>query len=138
LFAIIIASVCYKILRKRFFNYDNIDLIQPGGYMCNISYSKKVLKCFVYWEKNEGKKILNGPTAESICSRNCLTSVRKFSLGDVYRVQDLRVFTSRPYVSYFLLRHYNEGDKLDERYERTHTRMERISRHGYRVEVQRD
>jgi len=56
--AITIASVCSKVLRKRFFKPDTIRLIPTGGYSGNVNYSKKALMWLVYMGGG-GRKILH-------------------------------------------------------------------------------
>jgi len=56
--SIIIASICIKVLRKRFLKPVTIGLIASGGYSGNINYSKKVMICLMYMEQTDGCTIL--------------------------------------------------------------------------------
>ena len=57
--SITIASVCNKVLRKRFLKSDIIGLFHPGSYAGNINYSKKALIWLVCREQTDGCRIMH-------------------------------------------------------------------------------
>jgi len=58
LVSVTIASVCNKILRKRFLQPDTIGLILTGGYTCNNNYSRKDLMWLLHKEQADGMNLM--------------------------------------------------------------------------------
>ena len=52
-----IASLCNKVLRKKFLKSDTVGLISAGGYSCNQNYSKKALVWLFNMEQTDGCRI---------------------------------------------------------------------------------
>jgi len=135
---ITIASACNKLLRKRFLKPDTIGLIPTGGYSGNVNYSTKSLMWLVYREKN-GRKILH-------CRNG-----REYGLPDIPRFNVIGFCPDSKSVYEFFGCYYHgytckslrevstvSPDTLADKYERTLTRIEQITRVGYRVEVEWD
>jgi len=57
--AITIASVCNKVMRKRFLKPGTIGLIPTGGYTCNNKYSKKALMWMLHMEQTHRVQIVH-------------------------------------------------------------------------------
>jgi len=132
-----IAFACNKFLRKRFLQPETIGLNATGGYMCNNKYSKKAMIWLMHMEQTNGVKIKH---------------VRN---GRVYRLPELPNFgadgyfpeentiyeffgcywhgyTCHPFRNVATL----SGDNLAQRYERTMSRLEQITRTGYQYKIQ--
>ena len=135
--SITIVSACNKVLSNRFLKPDTIGLIQTGGYSCNNRYSKKALMWLLHEEETDGVKIMH--------CRN----------GREYRLQELPRFsvdgycpdTNTVYEFFGCFWHGHtcqpfrdvatlSGDTIAERYERTMSRLEQITRAGYQVKLQ--
>ena len=135
--SIIIAFACNKFLHKRFLQPDTIGLIPTGGYTCNHKYIEKALIWLLHVEQIDGEKIMHGLN------------------GREYKVPALPHFGVDGYcpetrtINEFFECHFHSykcqpfrdvstlsGDTLAERYERTMSRLEQITRAGYLVKVQ--
>jgi hypothetical protein len=55
--AVIIASACNRVLRKKFLKPKTVGLIPPGGYSANQRYSKKSLMWLLHMEHTDGCQI---------------------------------------------------------------------------------
>jgi len=132
-----IASAGY-VLRKRFLQPDTIGLIPTGGYASNNKYSKKELIWLLHMEEPDGVKIMYGrngcdyslPELPGFSVDGCCTETRKIyeSFGCQFHGHTFQPFRDVITMS---------GDKLPERYERTMSHLEQITREvGYVLKVQ--
>ena len=132
-----ITSACNKVIRKHFLKPETIGLISTGGYSCNQNYNKKALMWILHMEEMDCCKIMharNGReyrlpklphfSVDGYCAET--RSVYEF-LGSFYNGCKCQPFRD--------LETMNE-DTLSERYVRTMSRIEQITRAGYQVKVQ--
>ena len=135
--SITIASACNKLLRKRFLKPDTIGLITNGGNYCNNRYSKKTLMWLLHIEETEGVKIMHCRNGREYKQ----PEIPRFSVDgycpDTNTVYDFfgcfwHGHTCQPFRDVATL----SGETMAERYERTITRLEQITRAGYQVKVQ--
>ena len=132
--SITIASACNKVLRKRFLQPDTIGLIPTGGYTCNKNYSKKAMMWQLHMEETDGVKLMH------VREYN-VPELPQFSV-DGYCPETRTIYeffgcyfhghTCQPFRDVIT----TSGDTLAERYERTMSRLEQITRSGYLVKVQ--
>ena len=132
-----IASACNKVLRKRFLKPDTVGIIPAGGYSCNNNYSKKALMWLLQVEQAERCSIRHARNGREVR----LPEVPQFSV-DGYCEETRTVYefygcfwhghTCQPYRDVKTM----SGETLADRYERTMTRLEQITRAGYVVQVQ--
>jgi len=132
--SITIASACNKVLRKRFLQPDTIGLLPTGGFTCNKNYSKKATMWLLHIEVTDGVKIMNGREYK-------VPELPHFSVdGYCPKTRTIHEFfgcyfhghTCQPFRDVIT----TSGDTLAERYERTMSRLEQITRSGYLVKVQ--
>jgi hypothetical protein len=55
--AVTIASVCNKVLRKKFFKHETIGLLPAGHYSANNRYNKKALMWLLHMVQTDGCQI---------------------------------------------------------------------------------
>jgi len=129
--AVTIASACNKVLRKQFLKPQIIGLIPTGAYCCNKNYSKKALMWLLHMQQVD----------------NC--HIKHARNGREYRLPELPNFSVDGYCEetrtvYEFLGCYFHGhtcqsfrdvptqskETLADRYERTMTRLEQITRQG--------
>jgi len=132
--SITIALAYNKVLRKRFLQPDTNSVIPTGGYTCNKNYSKKAMMWLLHMEEMDGVKIMHGREYK-------LPELPQFSV-DGYCPETRTIYeffgcyfhchtcqTFRDVIT-------TSGDTLTERYERTMSRLEEITRSGYLVKIQ--
>jgi len=134
--SITIASAYNKVLRKRFLKPDTVGLIPTGGYTCNNRYSKKALMWLLHMEETDGVLIKHCRNGQEYR----LPELPRFSV-DGYSPDTNTVYeflgcfwhghTCQPFRDVATL----SGDIMLERYERTMSRLEQITRAGYQVKV---
>jgi G:T-mismatch repair DNA endonuclease (very short patch repair protein) len=135
--AMTIASACNKVLRKRFLKPDTIGLIHTGGYSGNVNYSKKSIMWLIYKEQIDGCEIWHGRNG-----REYRLPELPYLIVDGYCPETKKVyeFFGCYWHGHTCLRFRDvktmNGDTLAERYEKTMTRSEQITRAGYQVEIQ--
>jgi len=135
--SVTIASARNNVLRKRFLQPDTIGLIPTGGYTCNNKYSKKAMMWLLHMEQEEGVKIMHG--------RN----VREYKLPELPHVSvDGYCPETKTIYEFNGCFHHGHtcqsfrdvtttsGDTLAERYERTMSRLEQMTREGYQVKME--
>ena len=123
-----------EIGRKRFLQPDMIGLIPTGEYTSNTNYSKKAMMWLLHMEEMDGVKIMHGREYK-------LPELPQFSV-DGYCPETRTIYeffgcyfhchtcqTFRDVIT-------TSGDTLTERYERTMSRLEEITRSGYLVKIQ--
>jgi len=135
--SITIASACNKVLRKPFLQPDTIGLIPTGGCTCNKNYSKKAMMWLLHMEETDGVKIMHGRNGREYK----VHELPQFSV-DGYCPETRTIYeffgcyfnghTCQPFRDVITTR----GDTLAERYVRTMSRLEQITRSGYLVKVQ--
>ena len=132
-----IASACNKVLRKRFLKTNTIGLIRAGGYNCNINYSKKALIWLLHEEQMDGCRIMHAINVRD----NRPPELAKYSVEAYYPKKKIineilgcfwHGHTCQPFRDVSTM----SGDTLAERYERTMSRLERITQAGYQVKIQ--
>ena len=135
--ALIIASACKKVLRKKFLKPETIGLIPPGGYSANRRYSKKALMWLLHMERTDGCHIrhprngrefrppeLTHYSVDGYCAET--RTIYEF-LGCYYHdckcqpLRDVKRLTS---------------GETAERYEQTLARIEQLKSAGYSVKIQ--
>jgi G:T-mismatch repair DNA endonuclease (very short patch repair protein) len=132
--AVTIASACNKVLRKQFLKPQTVGLYPTGGYSCNNKYSKKALMRLLHMEQADECRIMharNGSeyrlpvlphfSVDGYCAET--RTVYEF-LGCFYHGHTCQPYRDIPTV--------NE-ETLAERYERTMSRIEQITRSGYEI-----
>ena len=139
LMSITIASACNKVLRKGFLRPDTLGLIPTGGYTCNTNYSKKALMWLLHMEQIDGVKFVHGHK-----SRKYKVPELSLFILDVYCPETRKIYeffgchshghTCQPIHDVITM----NGDTLAERYERTMSSLEHITRAGYLVKFQRE
>jgi len=127
--SITIASACNMVLRKCFLQPDTIDLIPTGWYTCNKKYSKKAMMWLLHMEKTDGVRIMH-------VRENKVPEFPQFSV-DGYCPETRTIYelfgcyfqghTCQPFCEIIT----TSGDTLAERYERTMSRLEQITRSCY-------
>jgi len=128
-----------EIGRKRFLQPDMIGLIPTGEYTSNTNYSKKAMMWLLHVELTAGVKIMLGSNGREYnvpelphCSVDgyCpeARTIYEF-FGCYFHGQTCQPF--RDVIN-------TSGDSLAERYERTMSRLEQITRSGYLVKAQCD
>jgi len=135
--SITIASGCNKVLRECFLQPDTIGIIPTGGYTCNKNYSKKAMMLLLHTEETDGVKTMHGrngreykvPELPHFCVDGYCPETRK--IYDFFGCY-FHSHTCQPFRDVITTR----GDTLAERYERTMSRLEQITRSGYLVMVQ--
>jgi hypothetical protein len=123
-------------LRKRFLKPETIDLIPAGGYSCNNKYSKKALLWLIHMEQVDACHIMHARNGREYR----LSELPHFSV-DGYCAETRTVYeflgcfyhrhTCQPYRDISTL----SEETLAERYERTMSRIEQITRSGYNVTI---
>jgi G:T-mismatch repair DNA endonuclease (very short patch repair protein) len=134
--AVTIASACNKVLRKQFLKSETIGLIPAGGYSSNNKYSKKALMWLLHMEQVDDCQIMHARNGreyrlpelphfgvDGYCAET--RTVYEF-LGCFYHWHTCQPYRDTPTVS---------EETLAERYERTMSRIEQITRSGYKVTV---
>jgi len=132
-----IASACNKVLRKRILKPDTIGLIPTGGYTCNNRYSRKAQMWLLHLEETDGVLImhcrngreyrlpgLSNLSVDVYCPENNTICEYFGSFWHGHKCQPFRDVATL------------SVDTLEERYERTMSRLEQIIRAGYQVRVQ--
>jgi G:T-mismatch repair DNA endonuclease (very short patch repair protein) len=131
------ASACNKLLRKRFMQPDTIGLIPTGAYTCNTKYSKNALIWLLHTQQTDVVKIMHGRNGREYR----LPELPRFSV-DGYCPETRTIYeffgcdyngnTCQPFDDVTTM----SGDTLSERYKRTMSRFEQITRAGYLVKIQ--
>ena len=112
-------------------------MIPSGGYSCNNKYSKKGLKWLVHMEQTDGCRTMHAINAR----KYTLPELPHFSVdGYCAKIRMVYEFlgcfyhghTCQPFRDVSTMR----GEILSERYERTMSGMERITRAVYQLPVQ--
>jgi len=135
--ALTIASVCSKVLRKKFLKPETTGSLPPGGYSANNKYSKKALMWLLRMEQEDDCQIqharngreyklpeLSHYSVDGYCAET--RTVYEF-LGYYYHGCTCQAFRDVKTLA---------GDTLAERYEQTLSRIEQIKRAGYTVKIQ--
>ena len=135
--SVTVASVCNKVLRKRFLRPNNFGPIPTGGYSCNVKQSKKALMWLVHRERTDRFNISYGRNRPEFR----LPKLPSLSVdGYCHETRTVYDFHGCFWHGHSCL-HFRDvktlfKDTLSVRYEETMARLERITRAGYQVEVE--
>ena len=127
-----VASACNKVLRKQFLKPFTIGLIPAGGYSCNKNYKKALMwllhmqqvNCHIRHARNVREYRLPELPHFSV-DAYCEETVYQF-LGCFFHGHTCQPFRDVPTVG---------KETLADRYERTMTRIEQITKAGYEVKI---
>lgn len=132
-----IAFGCNKVMGKRFLKPHTIDLIHAGGYSCSDNYIKRALMWLVHKEQTDVCRKMHARNGRE----HRLPELSNFSV-DGYCAETRTVYET---FSCFYQGHTCHsfrdvitisGETFAERYKRTMTRLEHITRAVYQVRIQ--